>query len=174
MEDVICSWSTYKNTHCRRNINFIKNKTNRLCKEHCEHIKQFKIIDDCTEANTCSRQDTHKIVPRSYKHLKLVMDQYNIYDDIVIAHTDSNNIDEEADITNEHYINILTDDTKYFYEKIKNEKNVCELKLVLTHFCNNKAVVNYMGVDYCEECYKKILNVPKLSILKKILSIKNE
>lgn len=166
IEDVICSWSTYKNTHCRRNINFIKNKTNRLCKEHCEHIKHFKLIVD---EDTCSKQDTHKIIPRSYKHLRLVMEQYKLYDDIVIAHTDTNNIDEEADITNENYITILTDDTKYFYDKIKNEKHVSELKLVLTHFCNNKPVVCYMGNNYCEDCYKKILNVPKLSILKKIL-----
>ncbi len=77
------------------------------------------------------------------------------------------NLTEEANISDKQFIKVLSDDTEYYYDSNdKTKKKVQSLKVVLKKFCQNDAVVNARGGKYCEECYKKLSNVPKLSVIK--------
>lgn len=172
--NVICHWSSYKGSHCRRNVH-----NNKLCPMHLELIKEYRIASAGT---LCDTSQMIKICPRSYQHLKSVMRQLKNDNCIVdVIHKDTvGGLTEEADISNETYIQIISDDTKYYYNCNNSKNHVKNLKIVLKQYCVNTAVVS-IGIkdikgtkcldgtafrSFCEQCYKKQLNVPKISVIK--------
>jgi len=163
---IICNWSTYKGSHCRRNIhqNDVKDKDktpSRYCILHKDLIVDYKKI---TEEELCETFEEIKIVPRSYKHIKSVMASMDNEDDIVEVFMTGGSI-EEADISNNGYIILVSDNCKYYYESKKGSKNAKDLKIILKRYCKNNCVVSVSDIKYCEECYKKLKNVPKISVI---------
>lgn len=165
---VICNWSTYHGTHCRRTIEQpTKGKKVTLCPLHKELINDFKRVDK-DEGHFCESSKKIKFVPRSYKHLRYQLDKMNnkSYNLDVIIQGTVGELTEEADISNEEYIQVLSDDVKYYYNPdSKTKKHAKNLTIVLKHFCPNDADVYARGEYYCQECYKKLKNVPKYSVV---------
>jgi hypothetical protein len=91
------------------------------------------------------------------------------------AGNEDNNVDvylaggsiEEGDISDPDYIMLLSDNTKFYYQKSKDTKYTTKsLKVIIRKFCKNKAVVTNDNIKYCEDCHKKISGAPKLTCLK--------
>jgi hypothetical protein len=161
---VICNWSTYKGTHCRRNILPTKcpGKIN-FCAMHVILIKDFTRMSD--PGILCDTFADIKLVPRSYAHIKSVMKEISNEDNIVDVFCGGSS--ERAKIT-KNYILILSDSSKYYYTDHKsNEGNykARNLKLLLKKYCDGISVIKYNEVQYCEECYKKTKTLPKISLI---------
>ena len=72
---------------------------------------------------------------------------------------------EEADISNKEYVLLLADNTKYYYTAKRGQTKAKDLRVMLRYFCSNDSVIMIKDVKYCEECYKKLKNVPNLSLI---------
>jgi hypothetical protein len=161
MEFIICNWSTY-NTHCRRNIKHTDKCINKFCSLHKELMEEYKKFNDSDEL--CETFQEIKIVPRSYKHIKSVMSSINNEDDTVQVYM-SGGLIEDADITCSEYIELLSDNCRYYYNPRKGQNKVKDLKVILKRYCDNNCIVSVGDIKYCENCYKKLKNVPKLSVI---------
>ncbi len=166
----ICEWSTYKKSRCRRNV-FEETK---LCPLHTNFIKDFSL--DSKENNVrrpCCIESSVKFIPRTHKFLTHMLKTNDIdetYVDIILP--GSNNVFEEADISNEEYIEIISDETKYYYEPIKGQLKTKHIKIVLNKSCSNVGEIEYKNSIYCKECYEKIgskYGFPLYSIIKEHL-----
>lgn len=160
IQDVICNWCTYNGTHCRRNIALDSKNGIKFCSMHMQLYGTFSLPN----IDTCEIQKDIFIVPRSYKHVKLVMKELGYEDDIVDVKT-KGGIIEEANISDEECIVLLSDDTRYPYaHDPKNKNKLKDIKIILKKYCENKSSIKYNDVNYCEECYKQLKNTLKLSI----------
>lgn len=165
INSIICNWYTYNATHCRRNIQLDpKNKCN-LCSMHKQLFTTTFLLPD---SELCEVYKDIHIIPRSYRHLKSVMKEL-CNDDCTVDIIVKGGIAEEADISESEYITLLSDDSKYYYPSSnntypKNCNKTKDVKIVLKKYCENKSVIKYNDSHYCEECYKKLKTVPKLSI----------
>jgi len=124
------------------------------------------MIQDFVKSETdklCETFEELKIIPRSYKHLKSILKSMNNHDDSIEVYT-KGGILEEADISDEEYIELASDSCKFYYSdtKKKNQHSVKELKVKIIKYCYNNCEVNYKGLRYCEDCFKKIPNVPRI------------
>ncbi len=91
-----------------------------------------------------------------------MLDKYNIDElwvDVVLP--GSSNVTEEADISNEDYIEMVADESRYYYEPEKREEGTKRklsartLKVVIDTSCLEIGKIKANGSHYCEECYKK-------------------
>ena len=166
---VICHWSTYHGTHCRRTIHQPTKGTQvTLCPLHKELSVDYEKTD---EGQLCEVNNEIKIVPRSYKHLKSVMKQLNNEDELieVITKETVGGLVEEADMSEVDYIKLLSDDARYYYSSSeRGQKRAKDLKVVLRKYCPNNAVIRARGGVYCEDCYKILKNVPKVSVIREL------
>ena len=156
---VVCHWSTYKGTHCRRT----KDNKIGLCSLHQELMIDYEYIRNPEEP--CEVYSDVKIVPRSYKHLRTIMNSLKVVGNQVDVCIKGNTggLAEEADITNEDYIRIVSDSSKYYYNPVsRTDLRAKDLKVVLRKYCPEEAVVHARGLLYCEACYKKLPNRPLL------------
>lgn len=176
---VICHWTNYQGTHCRRTIQ----KDSILCPMHMSLVADYSNVvqpdNDEDEPILCDSHEFIKIPPRSFKHIKKIQQQLGSDDDIVqvIVKGSTGDITEDADISNQHYIKLDSDDTMYYYkprgltqEEKKNgtqkQKSASDIKVVFKKMCPNLAVVCARDENLCESCYKKLKNIPKLSVIK--------
>lgn len=158
IQNIICNWCTYNGTHCRRNILIDSKSKIKFCAMH----KQLYNIYSLPVSDMCETEKYVTIIPRSYKHVHLIMRDLGYEDDIVDVKITGGSI-EEANISNEDYILLLSDDTKYFYNQTSKNKAL-DLRIKLRKYCDKKSLIRYNDVNYCEECYKQLKNVLKLSI----------
>lgn len=162
---VICHWSTYHGTHCRRTIhkhNF-KNKGN-LCSLHKDLMVDYEWLKNSDEL--CETTKEIKIIPRSYKHIKNVMNKMGKTDDDCVDVYMAGGSIEEAYIGNENYIELVSDNSRYYYNYHKGQYKSKDLKIILKEYCPDDAVICARGTNYCEKCYKKVKNVPKFFVVK--------
>lgn len=174
MDQVICNWSTYTGTQCRRNIDHENNDDViiPLCSIHKLMMTKYQLVfQSVQDCELCDTSEEFKVEPRSYRHLRTIMNSLHNEDDKVEVYMPGGST-EEADISNPDYITLLADNTRYYYSKIKNTRRAETLKILLMKYCNNPAVVDIDGKKYCEHCYRTSCpkNSPKLSVLKKILN----
>lgn len=160
---VICHWVTYKGTHCNRTVERNEKKF-KLCKLHNELSREYLPVI----IGLCEVSETIKIVPRSYKHLKSVMKQMQYdQDEIEIQMKNTTGELKEEAIILENCIKILSDDMEYYFNARKDQKSAKNLKVVLKKFCpNTTSIIKTREKEYCEECYMKLQNVPKISVIK--------
>ncbi len=163
---MLCSWTTYKGggNHCKKLVSdFETDKQSiRFCNLHRELICEYsKIEEDSNEL--CETYKDIKIVPRSYKHLRAVMSSFGNEDDIVEVY--SSGCNEEANISNSDYIVLNSDNSKFYYNPKRGQNKAKDLKVLLRAYCQNNCVVNFKQTKYCEECYKKIKDAPRISIV---------
>jgi hypothetical protein len=160
---VICHWSTYHGTHCRRTIN---GKGQKLCSLHRELIEDYSKLDITSdEEKYCDNFQELKVVPRNYKHIKSVMKSLDNEDNLVEVFMTGGFV-EEADISEQYYITLLSDNSKYYYNAKKGDYKAKDLKVILRRYCSNDPIITARGANYCEGCYKKLKNVPKYSVIK--------
>jgi len=167
IKNIICNWTTYKGTHCRMNINHNHDHTHKcsskFCTLHNELIQDFQIINNSDEL--CETFEEIKIVPRSYKHIKSVMASMDNEDDNVDVYMAGGHI-EEANIANSDYIILLSDNCRYYYKPVKGHPKAKDLKIILKRYCQNESIINVRDIKYCEDCYKKLKNVPRISVVR--------
>lgn len=160
MENIICNWSTYSRSQCRRNIlheAYTDNKRSKFCQMHFNMAKDFKRSDKDTY---CDTADDIYICPRSYKYLMTQLNELEY--DTTNVDVINGKIIEEADISNEDYILLLSDEKRCHYNI---PKEINKLKVKLKKFCKNLSIISYDNNNYCEDCFKKLKGVPKLSCI---------
>lgn len=171
MISYICNWSSYKGDICKKIV-----MHNNYCDIHCEMIKKFKYIHDDSEGLMCETFKTIKIIPRSHKHLITIMNNHGYtdeeYTEYVQVYLNGGSI-EDADISNEDYIMLVSDDSQFYYKPVKGAYKANSLKVILNDYCKHSAIINYNDSNYCEECYKKLKGVPKVSLIKNNISENN-
>lgn len=146
----VCEWYGYRNTRCR--LNCVKSQ--KFCKLHIEYLKDFNVYPEDTE-ELCGTYRDVKIKPRSYKHLKGVMSMLGISERFIQVKTPCNDMEEEADISNQDYIEMTMDNSRYYYANIKGELKARDLRLLFKEYCDEKAKVNVRGTVFCSKCYTK-------------------
>lgn len=143
-----------------------------LCSKHTNKINHFKLVD---KEELCETYEDVKIVPRSIQHVRSLMTSIGNQDDIVsISLVGGSKCVEDADISNDEYIVLVSDGTKYMYNPSKGEKKVKDIRLHLRKYCQNVSGVEYTGNKYCEDCYKKLTGVPKIYVVDKVFNYKNK
>lgn len=170
MDQIICNWTTYKGSHCKRtiSINEINNKDDiqlicnlKFCGLHRELIIDYEKLNG---DEMCDIFKEIKLVPRSQKHIKTIMKSLNNEDDIVEVYLAGGSI-EEADISNIDYITLISDDSHFYYSPKRGQNRTKDLKIILKEYCKNNSLVNFSGTKYCEECYRKMKDVPRISLI---------
>lgn len=167
---VICHWSTYNGTHCRGTIaTGGKLQKQSLCKLHKELIKEYTITPKTPNPKDsnilCDHTQDLKVSPRSYVQLMSIMKSLGIEDTYTVDIQLQGGLIEEADITNEEYILLVSDNAKYMYSPKKGERKAKDLKIMFRKFCGKNSVIFTRECNYCEDCYKKLKNVPKLAVV---------
>ena len=158
IEHPICNWTTYNGSHCRRTISGEK-----FCNLHKQMILHYEQIK---EESSCSSCEEIKVIPRSYAHIKSVMKNIDNEDDLVEVYI-SKGLIEEADLSDKSCITILSDDFHYYYNPRRGQSNAKNIKVVLRKYCQNNSIIKIEDNEYCEECYKKLKGVPKITVFDK-------
>jgi hypothetical protein len=152
----ICSWSTYNLGNCKKVISKVK-----FCELHGEIIQRYKKLE---ENDLCQTSRKIKLCPRSYKQIKEIMKSMNNEDDIVDVYL-AGGVIEEANLSNPEYIELVSDSAKFYYNPQKGQKKADKLKIILVEYCQNQSIVSFDNVEYCETCFKKLKDVPKISLI---------
>jgi hypothetical protein len=105
----------------------------------------------------CENSEDKKLVPLSkflvYKSLK----QADIEDDIVeVSISGAKNTKIDANISNDDYIELVDDGSKYYYKPTKGQLKAKDLKVYYFKFCSNIATTKYMYGICCKDCYHTI------------------
>ena len=160
----ICHWTTYSGSHCRRTIVPGKKDDEKIhfCSLHKQLILDYKYTKKSDEL--CDTYETIKVTPRSYKHIRSVMNNMGNEDDLVNVYMVGGLV-EEADLSDHKCVTILSDDYKYYYKPTRGQPKAKNIKIILKRYCQDNSIITIDGTKYCEECYKKIKGVPKISVL---------
>lgn len=158
----MCSWSTYKGNHCKKIITRIC-ENQIFCDLHRILITEYlKNKEDSDEL--CETFKEIKITPRSHKHIKFIMDGLNNEDENVQVYLAGGSI-EEANITNMDYIVLNSDNSKFYYAPKRGQNRAKDIKIIFREFCKSNSVIIFNDTKYCEECYKKLKDVPRISLV---------
>jgi len=177
MSKILCDWTTYKGSHCKKIINYEYNDNNndkknhkhssRFCDLHRDLITRYTKIskEELGDEELCAIFKEIKVTPRSYKHLKTVMSNIGNEDNRVQIYLAGGYI-EDADISNVDFIVLDSDNSRFYYTPQKGQNKAKDLKVILREYCQQPCLVNFNGLKYCEECYKnKIKDAPRISCL---------
>lgn len=169
MDKIICNWCTYSAIHCRRNVEHDTNSDYNFCSLHKHHFQVF--FADKDPNSVCEVSKEVSVCPRTYKHLQTVLKEFK-YDDTIVEVKTKGGISEEADVSEHEYIMLMSDDTRYYYQREdgsfpKKCNRTKDLKVVLKKICTNESVIKYNNMNLCESCFKKNKQVPLLSIVLK-------
>jgi hypothetical protein len=168
MSQIVCAWTTYKGSHCKRIVqsddkNCDKNCV-RFCNLHSELIAEYQKLEE-DDDSFCETFKEIRVTPRSYKHIKTIMQSMQNEDDIVQVYLSGGSI-EDANITNSDYLILDSDNSKFYYNPRRGQNKAKDLKVILNDHCKNKAIVCFSGTKYCEDCYRtKIKDAPRISLI---------
>ncbi len=163
---MICNWTTYRGNFCKK---IIHEPDTKFCVLHHQLINEYlKVVNKTNEdVLFCDTFKEIKVVPRNHRHIKSVMKSINNEDDRVQVYLTGGLI-EDADIGNTDYIVLDSDSSKFYYDAKKGQNRAKDLKIVLRSFCQNDAVINFRNKIYCKECYEKLKDVPRISLIPNI------
>jgi len=163
MSRVICDWTTYKGSHCKRIVGGDTDSKEllRFCDLHRDLIAEYSKVK---EDELCETFKEIKVVPRSYKHIKTIMSSLGNEDDIVQVYLSGGSI-EEADISNSDFVTLNSDNSRFYYVPKRGQNRAKDLKIILKEYCQSNSMIYYAGFKYCEECYKKMKDVPRISLV---------
>jgi hypothetical protein len=153
--NIICKWSTYKGGNCKQFVT-----DNAFCKKHTELMTDFLKKTD----ELCETYKEIKFKPRSYKHVKAMLCIYGYDDNTIQVYLDGGSI-EEADITNEEFIRLESDNELFFYNPQRGQYRAKDIKIITRVYCKNTSDVKYIDKHYCETCYKELKDVPRISLV---------
>ena len=166
MDQIVCGWTTYKGSHCKKIVHIDSKEDKfliKFCNLHRELMAEYQKIKDWEE-ELCEIFKEIRVTPRSHKHIKTIMESISNEDDIVQVYLSGGSI-EDADITNIDYILLDSDNSKFYYSPKRGQNKAKDLKVILKDYCKNKAVIYFSGTKFCEECYKKLKDVPRISLV---------
>lgn len=163
VKDEICDWITYENKQCKRH-SICNYGSYKFCKLHKKKIADYKINKN--PEDLCDSFENVKVIPRSHKQIKYFMKEIDNEETIVKVLFPGGCV-EEADISEDDYILLLSDDSKFYYNYKRGDFKAKDLKLLLRKYCKNESVIEIGNTKYCEECYMKIKNFPKLELFSK-------
>jgi hypothetical protein len=149
--EVFCNWFTYK-----KKCGTVIDKTEKYCKKHKHLLERFEIIKKPKDF-ACSTTRDFKIIPRSKQYI------YNVYDNVQVERTDLVDVYfqggyvEEGCIENELYVELTSDNTKYYYQAERKQLRAKTLKIMVKEYCVRDPIVYFKDTDtyYCLECYTK-------------------
>jgi hypothetical protein len=160
VKDEYCDWKTVDGKRCRKQCSGYKNDY-KFCNVHIKIINDYEYKES---TDTCETYKDIKIIPRSNKQVHYFMQKQNNEDDIVEVMFAGGAI-EEADITNREYISLVADDERFYYNPDRGDRKAKELRIIAKDYCKNESCVIYNDTRYCEDCYKKLKGVPKISLI---------
>lgn len=161
---IICAWSTYKGSHCKRLIHR-GDEGQKFCELHANLISEYTRIKS-DEVDLCETFKDIKLVPRNQRHVKYVMTSLGYEDEETVQVYLAGGSVEEADITNYEYIILNSDNTCFYYNVRKGQNKAKDLKIMLREFCKNDALIKFGETRYCEDCYRKTLkDAPRISLI---------
>lgn len=174
MQQIICGWTTYKGSHCKKIVSIdsdditIKEGKDikqciRFCNLHRELITEYQSLKE-DDGSLCETFKEIRVTPRSYKHIKTIMESMQNDDDVVQVYLSGGSI-EDANITNTDYILLDSDNSRFYYNPKRGQNKTKDLKVILNNHCKNNAIVHFAGTKYCEECYRKLKDVPRISLI---------
>jgi len=158
----ICQWYTYHGVRCTK-----KSDSKKFCQKHELLKNDFKILPDNKEVLkelTCCNEKIIKIPkPRSKEHIISLMklhkiiseDEEDIIDNVVEVLVSKDNI-EEASIESDDYIELETDNAKYYYDDkvVRGRHKSKELTIMFTKYCDETPFIQICSEDvYCKTCY---------------------
>lgn len=149
----ICEWNTTKGRCKKYNVS-----SSKFCEYHRQIRKQFKkVVKKKKEQIQCSTQDDIKIIPRSREHLIHMMSKLKIREKYIDVYIKNNTMTydtlEEADFSNEDYLELTSDKTKFYYNNQRGKSKAKDLRVYFRKYCHNDAFVCVNGVYYCLDCY---------------------
>jgi hypothetical protein len=159
--DEICDWISCSGKRCKKQ-SFSIYKDYKFCKLHKNMIKEYTIDEDTEEL--CESFMDVKIIPRSYKQIKYFMKEID-NEETTVKVLFPGGCTEEADISENEYISLLSDDSKYYYKHERGYLKAKDLKLLLRKYCKNNGIIDINNIKYCEECHNKNKNSPRLDII---------
>ena len=134
----------------------------KFCNLHRELIAGYSLIKD---DDLCETFKEIRVTPRSHKHIKTIMAAMGNEDDIVQVYLSGGSI-EDANISNSDFIILDSDNSKFYYNPKRGQNKAKDLKIILKEYCKNNSIVLYSGIKYCEECYKRLKDVPRISLVR--------
>lgn len=156
----ICEWSTNNEKTCKKQSEVFMNGR-KFCNKHKICLENFNVhVGD----EICDTYSNIKLIPRSYEQVKYFMESVKNEDDTVDVYVSKGCI-EEGNISDKRCITLTTDDSNFYYKPKRGESNAKNLRILLRNYCNKKCEIIIENVKYCKECYEKIKNVPKFSLL---------
>ncbi len=163
MQQVICAWTSYKGGFCKKIIVADPKRSVSFCTLHTEMSLKYSKVTGRNDQ--CETWKDIKVSPRSYRHIRSLMENMGYDDEDSIQVVFPGGSVEDANISNIDYICIDSDESKFYYNFVKGQKRTNSLKVLLRSFCKNEALISFGGVKYCEECYKKMKDVPRISLI---------
>lgn len=167
MDQIICAWSTYKGSHCKKIISNSNSKNStelglfKFCNLHRELIIDYSKVKN---NDLCETFREIKVIPRSYKHIKSIMNSMNNEDDNIQVYLSGGSV-EDANISNSDYIVLDSDSSKFFYNPLRGQNKAKDLKIIFRDYCKNTSVVSLGSQLLCKECYEKLKDVPRISLI---------
>ncbi len=161
IKEEICDWVTQDNRRCRKG-SVASVGDHKFCKIHKRNIKEFCINENTEEF--CDFYKNLKIIPRSHKQIKHIMKENDNEETIVDVQFPGGCV-EQADITESGFILLLSDNSKYFYKPQRGDLKAKDLKVLIRKYCKNSGTIEMNEEKYCEDCYKKNKNNPKLYLI---------
>lgn len=161
VRDEICDWISCDGKRCKKQSTSTYGDY-KFCKLHKKMIKDY-VVDEETE-DLCDSFVNVKIIPRSHKQIVYFMKQIDNEETTVEVLFPGGCV-EEADISESEYISLLSDDSRYYYKYERGDLKAKDLRLLLRKYCKNNGIIEIDGTKYCEDCYKKNKNYPKLDMI---------
>lgn len=161
VRDEICDWISCSGKRCKKQSLSMYGDY-KFCKLHKKMIKDY-VLNEETEELCDSFMDI-KIIPRSHKQIKYFMKEID-NEEIIVKVLFPGGCKEEADISENEYISLLSDDSRYYYKHERGYLKARDLRLLLRKYCKNDGIIEINGTKYCEECYKKNKNSPKIELI---------
>jgi hypothetical protein len=163
-----CEWITHGKKNCTKSNNLEIHNGYKFCNTHKKNVMNYQVYVKDDEERRCGTFENIKLIPRSFAHVDYFMksvnngrDDYDTVVDICL----SKGCIEEGDISNKNYISMTSDDCHFFYEPERGQDKSKSLRILLSKYCKNDCKIIFNDENYCGECYDKLKNVPKFSLL---------
>jgi hypothetical protein len=114
----------------------------------------------------CDKYKEVKFKPRSYIHVKNMLQNYGYDDKTIQVYLEGGSI-EDADISEEEFIRLESDNSLFYYSSNKGSScyKAKSLRIIVRAYCKNSSCVKFMDSHYCETCYKELKDVPRISLV---------
>ncbi len=165
-----CEWTTHKGTRC---CSKTKNN-NKFCVKHLVLKNDYVVLKAETveeEKLMCLTKKEVKFVPRSKEHIDSMLEKLGYESTETVEVLCEGGVIIDGDKSNESYIELNTDKTKFYYASIKGQHKIKEIKVKLIDFCKRKPIILLTDEYFCKECYVSLAKKRGYPTLKTLMMI---